>query len=78
MEEKNHYMMHLERRQFIERIRVIIERIGVIIERIGVIKNNPYVLNNPYALHLIYTCSPISAQFLDVAINCRLNQVLNV
>ena len=40
--------------------------------------DNPYTLNNPYALHLIYTCSPISAQFLDVAINCRLNQVLNV
>ena len=40
--------MHLERRQVIERIRVIIEHIGFIIERIGVIKNNPY------ALHLIY------------------------
>ena len=39
--------MHLERRQVIERIRVIIERIGVI-------KNNPYALYNPYALHLIY------------------------
>ena len=47
-------MMHLERRQVIERIRVIIKRIGVIIERIGVIKNNPYALYNPYALHLIY------------------------
>ena len=46
--------MHLERRQVIERIRVILERIGVIIERIGVIKNNPYALYNPYALHLIY------------------------
>ena len=40
--------MYLERRQVIERIRVIIEHIGFIIERIGVIKNNPY------ALHLIY------------------------
>ena len=46
--------MHLERRQVIERIRVITERIGVIIERIGVIKNNPYALNNTHALHLIY------------------------
>ena len=32
--------MHLEHRQ--------------VIERIGVIKNNPYALYNPYALHLIY------------------------
>ena len=46
--------MHLECSQVIERIRVIIESIGVIIERIGVIKNNPYVLYNTYALHLIY------------------------
>ena len=46
--------MHLERRQVIERIMVIIEHIGVIIERIGVMKNNPYALYNPYALHLIY------------------------
>ena len=46
--------MHLECRQVIERIRVITEHIGVIIERIGVIKNNPYALYNPYALHLIY------------------------
>ena len=46
--------MHLECRQVIERIRVIIEHIGVFIERIGVIKNNPYALYNPYALHLIY------------------------
>ena len=47
-------MMHLERRQVIEHIRVIIERIGVIIEGRGVIKNNPPALYNPYALHSIY------------------------
>ena len=47
-------MMHSERRQVIEHIRVIIERIGVIIEGRGVIKNNPPALYNPYVLLSIY------------------------